>query len=214
MKMSRLMVPGVLLFLLGCSGGEKCTLSREYQVLSNRVSSIASTNVVSGRKFVDLFTDVCTSISTLTNQDERIALLRDLSQAMQKDPAAYYSDRDRDEVVSAFLQPHEYMAYHLVKAGASEQEVGDFIIDEFKRFRTLCHPFGECNSVTHGDPVIRDKHQRMAKNLDWQWRNDAGFFERVSIRTIFHSMPPEVRTRFLQRWHDEFGCFDSSHKGE
>ena len=214
MKMNRQIALGMSLFLLGCGGGEKSKSSREFQVLSDRVSSIASTNVVSGRKCVDLFTDVCTGISTLTNQDERITLLRNLSQAMQKDPTAYCSERERDEIVNAFLHPHEYMAYHLLKAGASEQEVGDFIIEEFKRFRTLCHPFGEYDPVAQGDTVIRDERQRMAKNLDWQWRNDAGFFERVSIRTIFHSAPSGAKERFLQRWHDEFGCFDSSHKGK
>lgn len=207
-----LLLVAFALTLCGCGPGrENDSHSLEYQVALSGVSEIACTNVVSDRKFKARFFDVCGKISGLTNQNERVELFRRLSQAMRRSPSLAYSERDRLDLAYAFMLPHEYISYNLLKSGVPEQEVEDFIINEFKIFRQLCHPTEVQMLGGEGDSRARQPHARFLSDLDACWRNDMGFFERNSIRTIFDSTSPGAKERFLKRWHDEFGCFDPGH---
>ena len=202
-------------YFCGCgSDAKEEYVSDECRALSRQISENVSAKLIPDEKFSAKVISICTDIGSLTNREEKVLLLRSISHALKRDPDAPYTDRERDDLTRAFLAPHENIAYHMVEAGFDLPEGEDFLLGEFRKFRKLCHPSSEATGNQSTDQVAIRQREHMIKNLDWQWRNTASFFERISIRTIFYSASPETRARFLQRWHEEFGCFDSKHKGE
>ena len=195
--------------LLPCSSGcnregKNMPEQEAFRRVSAMISDIACTNNISGRKFKDFFFKVDSDISGMTNLEMKCQLTRSLSQAVKRKPDGEYSDAERVEMADAFLLPHVSAACRLFEVGASEAEVVNYILGEFRNFRRLCHPFSAEVS----------KENRLARDLDWYWKNGACFFERNCISTIFQNAAAGATERFLQRWHDEFGCFDYSHKGK
>lgn len=193
----------LLPYSFGCSrdGGNMQELE-EFRRVSAMISDIACTNNISARKFKDLFFQVDSDISGMTNLEMKCQLTRSLSQAVKRKPDREYSDAERVEMADAFLLPHVSAACRLFEVGASEAEVVSYILDEFRNFRSFCHPYSA--------EVL--KENRHARDLDWYWKNGACFFERNCVSTIFQNAAVGAAERFLHRWHDEFGCFDPSHK--
>lgn len=206
----------IALIICGCSG-----CSREgndatplHAALEERIATIPSLRRLSGNRARKAVTEICSTISTLTNKPDRIKLLKKLSEGVSRVSVSDFSDEEKVSAEHSFWAPTECVAYHMMESGFSEAEVGEFVLKGMRDYREICFSIGDLPPPSTEDSVETRERRLLSRGLRAAWTNDMGFFERNSIGTIFYSASPEARARFLQRWHDEFGCFDSCHKGK
>ena len=216
MKKTYALTVQVLLAIFSCGCSDRShekydTLSR-HVALEERIATIPSLRRVSGNRTRKLVSEICHSISGVTNKSDRIMLLKKLSETVSNVRVSDFSDGEKESAEHSFWVPTECVAYYMMESGFSEAEVGEFVLKGMRDYREICFSIGDPPPPSTEDSVETGERRLLSRGLRAAWTNDMAFFERNSIRTIFRSASPEVRARFLRRWHDEFGCFDSSHK--
>lgn len=150
-------------------------------------------------------------IMSMTAADDRLAYYRMLAREITLFDFGKFSQRDREVMSDRYVSPLYGLAKCLAQGGASEQEVGDFVMKWFSRFKELCFPVGvkEYSESDYSDDARRQRMLR--RGLRLQWDNDTSVWEHVYIPHVFDRYSQESTKRFLVRWHEEFGCHDKRH---
>lgn len=150
---------------------------------------------------------LCGRIESVSNRVEEIGLLRLLASTVLSLRPYDGTATERESMSHEYWQVVESVAYRLARGGASEGEVGDFILAGFSAYRKTCLSFGDADDMSDGTGAKARERRRCARGLQFAWENDRSFFERHSIGMIFHDSPMAAK-RFLKRWREMFGTSD------
>lgn len=196
-----------LLFSACDQAGNDAAGSNEGDRERNVPEVIDASLLRNGRALGDRVRELCASLSTLTNRNERAERLVRISERIDSIDFSGYGYRELASMPQELMLAYEFLSYNLFENGVSEQIVGDFILSGFKKYRKMCFSFGDEKDFSDGRGNDARERRRMARGMRLAWLNDAGFIERHAIRTIFSSNP-EAGRRFADRWHREFGYHD------
>ena len=199
-------VLGIFSFLLfsGCGGEVDGRIPEGIGRRQRTDRVIASLALRQGLVLRDQIRTIHNTMQSVTNRSARLKVFRDVSEAVGSIDFADFSPEEKEGMAQNFFLVYEAVAFGLFQNGAVESEVGDFIVDGFRKYRKMCFSFGDENDRTDGVGNTARERRRMARGMRLAWENDAGLFEQHCIRNIFHGHPDAAR-RFRERWLGEFG---------
>ena len=133
-----------------------------------------------------------------TDEDARLERLRVLANATASPDVISVGDEKVRSVVALEFPAHVILplAGMLEKAGATEHEIGDYMINAWTAYKSLCESF---------DP---DSGKRGAKQrallANRAYENGCCLLENMMIAQIFWGMPEGAEARFRARWKAAF----------
>lgn len=184
--------------------------SAEVRLCQNQVNEFRQVVDGRGRDLKKRAERICEDIDSLTNRLDRLRLLREMANVMVALSLRGCSVNEKENMEYSWCRIHECLALNLLRNGASEAEVGDLLLDGFKKYKEMCFSCGDENDYSDGNGIEARRRRGLAKGMKSAWINEACYFEQRMLTNIFGEKSPDAVRVFRERWHQEIGVFDES----
>lgn len=134
----------------GCTKCEPQTLSSEAAACKARIATFRS---VVGFDDVQMLRDgrnIVEQALSLTNNQERIAVLREFVDEFYKIDIGKCTDREATNMLYVHYRISEHLAYGLQRAGCSKEEAWQALLTGIEKYRQICFSFGDENDFSDG----------------------------------------------------------------
>jgi len=207
MRTGLLLLLSTLVFC-ACWKAEKVSMTTPEEHLSLRAvcrDEIQHVSLSPGGRPTSFYSELsrlCNLIKLVTNGVERTELLSELTHVVANLRPSEASPLVKEGLANEFWRVLEYLSYQLVENGFEYGYVADFIFAGFKEYHRMCFSLGDENDNADGMGLPARERRRRARGLRLAWNNAVVFWERTSIRTIFHSVGEDVQARFVLEWRE------------
>ena len=169
----------------GCTKCEPQTLSAEAKDCRSRIVAF---RVDVGFDDVKLLRDgrsIVEQTLSLTNGQERIALLREFVREFYRIDISKCTVKEASCMLGRYCLMPEYLAYGLIRAGGSKEEAWKVLITGLEKYKSLCFAYGDENDMSDGNGNEARERRRIARWGRKSWKGCLQFCRDHTIKSVF-----------------------------
>ena len=169
----------------GCTKCEPQTLSAEAEACRSRIVAF---RVDVGFDDVKLLRDgrsIVEQTLSLTNGQERIALLREFVREFYRIDISKCTVKEASCMLGRYCLMPEYLAYGLIRAGGSKEEAWKVLITGLGKYKSLCFAYGDENDMSDGNGNEARERRRIARWGRKSWKGCLQFCRDHTIKSVF-----------------------------
>ena len=190
----------------GCAKHEPQRLSAEAEACREQISTFRARVGLDARLIMREGRQLCDQTLALSNANERVALLMEFVKefyAVEIDKCSIY---ETSLLIGEYCRAPKYIAYGLIRAGASDEEAWQAMVKGLANYKRMCHAHGDENDFSDGNGADANERRRIVRWAKKTWLGCLEYHEKHSIRPVFSAVSEDAVRRYTERWKEKFGA--------
>ena len=129
--------------------------------------------------------DIVEQALSLTNNQERIAVLREFVDEFYKIDISKCTVKEARSMLGRYCLMPEYLAYGLIRAGGSKEEAWQALVKGLEKYRVMCFSYGDENDMADGWSREAGDRRHVARWGRKSWMGCLQFCRDHTIKSVF-----------------------------
>ena len=169
----------------GCTKCEPQTLSSEAAACKARIATFRSVVGFDDVQMIRDGRDIVEQALSLTNNQERIAVLREFVDEFYKIDISKCTVKEARSMLGRYCLMPEYLAYGLIRAGGSKEEAWQALVKGLEKYRIMCFSYGDENDMADGWSREAADRRHVARWGRKSWLGCLQFCRDHTIKSVF-----------------------------
>ena len=181
-------------------------LSPEAEACREQISTFRSRVGLDARLIMREGRQLCDQALSLTNENERVALLREFVKEFYSVEIDKCNIYETSGLIGEYCRAPKYIAYGLIRAGGTDEEAWQAMVKGLENYRRMCFAHGDENDFSDGYGPYANERRRIVRWAKKTWLGCLEFYEKHSIRPVFGAVFKDSVHHYAERWNKKFGA--------